>query len=95
MGWMREFIRDKMIHWQLNGDAPCGAVPYPVLGKGTTLFGWRPPPTPLFPENCPICIPTRTAYFKLLRNGGSMSGWDIKPNEDRHAPASHDKPETP
>jgi hypothetical protein len=82
MSWMREFITEGMNHWQRNGESPCGAVPYPELGEGTTLFGWSPPRF-VFPQDCPICIPTRTSYFKLLRNGGSMSGWDIRPNEDR------------
>lgn len=82
MGWMREFVRDGLIHWQHSGSSPCGAVPYPKLGEGTTLFGWRPPVC-VFPQNCPICIPTKEKYFKLLRNGGSMQWWDIKPNEDR------------
>ncbi len=82
MAWYQDFITDGLFHWRMNGEAPCGAVPYPELGKGTTLFGWRPP-TFVFPEPCPICTPTKEKYFKLLRNGGSMSGWDIRPNEDR------------
>lgn len=79
---MREFLREGMHHWQLNGESPCGAVPWPELAPGTTLFGWRPPPE-ISDEPCPICIPARTRYFALLRWGGSMHGWDIQPNEPR------------
>jgi hypothetical protein len=87
---MREFITDK-IHWQLCGDAPCGAVPYPKLGKGTTFFGWRPPPIPLLPQWCETCAAKRALYMQLLRNGGYMSGWDIQPNPDRHEAQDQDQ----
>jgi len=79
---MREFIT-KEVHWSLNGQSPCGAAPYPELGKGTTFFGWRPPPIPIFPQWCETCATTRARYMKFLKNGGYMSGWNIEPNEDR------------
>jgi hypothetical protein len=32
---------------------------------------------------CEVCAEKRTAYLALLRNGGSMQGWDIRPNLPR------------
>lgn len=81
---MIDFIRGGLIHFSNGGHSPCGSAPMP---KGTPLqiflwYGIEPEPF-VFPEPCPICTPIRDRYFKFLKNGGSMSGWDIRPNEDR------------
>jgi len=79
---MREFLVDGLLHWQLNGESPCGAAPWPELGEGTTLFGRKPPPE-VEKGPCPVCVPTKKKYMLFLQHGGFMSGWDIRPNEPR------------
>ena len=94
MSVMRDFLGSGFLHWQLNGETPCGArlaetVKTNMWHAALTALGYREP-APL-PEpfdqilDCPICIPTKRAYLKMLRNGGTMQGWRIRPNEDRSA----------
>lgn len=80
---MRDFIRDGLLHWQCNGESPCGTKPWPELGNETTLFGWRPPHESEAGD-CPRCIPIRRAAFRFFANGGTWAGpWNIKPNGAR------------
>jgi hypothetical protein len=83
---MRDFKRGGRFHWSLNGHAPCGAFRLPTADEGLVtrdeerrLAGREP----MFATPCDVCTPVREAYFKFLRNGGSMQGWDICPNPDR------------
>lgn len=89
---MIEFIRGGLMHWMLDGETPCGALPRDEYAERADFLrgvGQSPAQEVEFPwesKMCPICIPTRVKYQKFIRNGGVMRGWDIRPNEDRSDP---------
>ena len=91
MSVMRDFLRGGLLHWERHGESPCGARPVETAKTNMWHAALEAVERRLPPErihditDCPVCIPAKCAYFKLLRNGGTMQGWDIRPNADRGA----------
>lgn len=73
---MIEFIRGGLMHWMLDGETPCGALPRDEYAeRADFLRGVGPNPAqevefPWESKMCPICIPTRVKYQKFIKNGG-------------------------